>query len=217
MTERTRGTVSLLMSAAPWEIDPPLKLPRLELLARLAVDTRNRALAEADRDAGDTNWGIGCKAHERFVHAVSRLAARGEHGWLRVHREGLSFTSIIDGISVRAYCGSADAPQQRHIQAAYHDRDRGDRRQLALPFASTGAVDDGWVWLMAVEIDDAGRAVRVVFFQANEYGETRSSYRISFEEEQAKLALDVPQERARSASRTATRRAVSTAERRQAR
>jgi len=213
------------MSAAPWEIDSPLKPQRLELLARLAVDTRNRALAEADRDAGDTNWGIGCKAHERFVHAVTRLAERGEHAWLRVHREGLSFTSVVDGISIRAYCGSSDAPQQRHIQAAYHDRDRGDRRQLALPFLAGGAVDDAWVWLMAVEIDDAGRAVRVVFFQANEYGETRHAHRISFEEEQAKLALDFAaasedrsgQDRDRSAPRAARRRAVATAARRQAR
>src|SRR5881409_3783312 len=110
--------------AKPWDVDPVLKPNRLTLLARLAVATRNQALAEANRDAGDTNWGIGCKAHERFVHAVSRLAATSEKGWLRVHRDGLAFTTIVEGVAVRAYRGPADRPHHRHVQAAQLEMER---------------------------------------------------------------------------------------------
>ena len=46
-----------------------------------------------------------------------------------------------------------------------------DPRQLALPF---GFVEpepsEKWAWLMAVETDAEGRALRVVFFQANAVG-----------------------------------------------
>jgi hypothetical protein len=98
------------MSAAasevcPWDVDSPLKSKRLLMLARLAVQTRAQAIADADRDAGDTNWGIGCKAHERFVHAVTKLAASPEQSWLRVYRDGLSVVSFIDGVDrTRGMC-----------------------------------------------------------------------------------------------------------------
>jgi hypothetical protein len=159
----------------PWDVDPVLKPNRLMLLARLAVATRNQAFAEANRDAGDTNWGIGCKAYERFVHAVSRMAATSEKAWLRVHRDGLAFTTIVEGVAVRAYRGAADRPQHRHVQAAQLEMERVQRRQLAL-FDSSIVRDEPWAWLMAVETDDEGRALRVVFFQGNDAGETRHAW-----------------------------------------
>jgi hypothetical protein len=165
----------------PWDVDPALRAKRLLLLARLAVETRAQALAEADREAGDTNWGIGCKAHERFAHAVTKLSDTTERSWLRVHRDGLSFVSFIDGVAVRAYHGAADRPSARHVYAAQAEshREPVDPRQLALPFgaAATALADEErWAWLMAVETDDEGRALRVVFFQANAAGATRYSW-----------------------------------------
>ncbi len=165
----------------PWDVDPALKAKRLLLLARLAVETRAQALAEADREAGDTNWGIGCKAHERFAHAVTKLSEASERSWLRVHRDGLSFVSFIEGTAVRAYHGDADRPQARHVYAAQAEshREPVDPRQLALPFgADVEPVPEAerWVWLMAMETDDEGRALRVVFFQANAAGQTRCSW-----------------------------------------
>ncbi|MGO8997610.1 MAG: hypothetical protein ACLQVI_30200 [Polyangiaceae bacterium] len=172
------------MSAAatevcPWDVDSPLKPKRLLLLARLAVETRAQALAEADREAGDTNWGIGCKAHERFAHAVAKLADSTERSWLRVHRDGLSFVSFIEGVAVRAYHGAADRPHARHVYAAQAEshREAVDPRQLALPFGHEApAPGERWAWLMAVETDDEGRALRVVFFQANAAGATRYAW-----------------------------------------
>ncbi len=141
------------------------------------MDTRNQAFAEADRDAGDSNWGIGCKAHERFVHAVTRLAETTP--WLRVHRDGLSFVSMVGGVAVRAYRGPADKPHARHVHAAQLEAERAavDPRQLALPFAFEEPPPvDKWAWLMAVETNDEGRAERVVFFQANAAGQTRNAW-----------------------------------------
>src|SRR5262249_8520574 len=70
----------------PWDVDPALKAARLSLLSKVAVETRNRAFGEANRDQGDTNWGLGCKAHERFCHALCVLAEGAESPWLRVRR-----------------------------------------------------------------------------------------------------------------------------------
>jgi hypothetical protein len=160
----------------PWDIDPALKSKRLLLLARLAVETRGQALAEADREAGDTNWGIGCKAHERFAHAVTRLSETTERSWLRVHRDGLSFVSFVEGIAVRAYHGAADRPQARHVYAAQlESRAPVDPRQLAL-FGGNEPEPEKWAWLMAMETDDEGRALRIVFFQANAAGSTRHAW-----------------------------------------
>jgi hypothetical protein len=168
-------------NAKPWDIDAALKPKRLLLLAQAAVETRNQALAEANRELGDTNWGIGCKAHERFAHSVAKMAETTERAWLRVHRDGLSFTSLIEGVPVRAYRGEADHPSARAVYAAQlesEQRDDVDPRQLALPFGWQEPAKDGerWFWLMAVETDTEGRAVRVVFFQASGTGATRNPW-----------------------------------------
>ncbi len=165
----------------PWDVDPALKSKRLLLLARLAVETRAQAIAEADREAGDTNWGIGCKAHERFAHAVTKLAESTERSWLRVHRDGLSFVSFIEGVAVRAYHGAADRPHARHVYAAQVEprREPVDPRQLAFTFGGEAPeLDESerWAWLMAMETDDEGRALRVVFFQANTVGARRYAW-----------------------------------------
>jgi hypothetical protein len=167
----------------PWDIDPALTAKRLLLLAQVAVGTRNQAHAEANRELGDTNWGIGCKAHERFVHAVAKLSMTSAHAWLRVNRDGLSFTSFIEGVAVRAYRGEADHPHARHVYAAQHESDARepevDPRQLAFGFEAPRVEEsdaEKWVWLMAVETDAEGRAKRIVFFQANGVGETRNAW-----------------------------------------
>jgi len=165
----------------PWDVDPALQMKRLLLLARLATETRAQALREADREAGDTNWGIGCKAHERFAHAVTKRAETTERSWLRVMRDGLSFVSFIEGVAVRAYHGPADRPHARHVYAAQAEahREPVDPRQLALPFggdARSLEPSERWSWLMAMETDEEGRALRVVFFQANMVGARRYSW-----------------------------------------
>jgi hypothetical protein len=157
----------------PWDLTPALEQHRLVTVARVAVAVRNRAFSEADREAGDTNWGLACKAHERLMHALSRLS--GEHPWLTVVREGLYVMPLIDDVPVRLYRGAADHPGSRHLEAVRleYERTRSARSQMAFDFMATAADGGPWYWLMAMETDAAGTVSRVVFVQANDAGETR--------------------------------------------
>lgn len=156
----------------PWEVEPVLKARRLQLLAQVAIETRNRAFSEANRGEGDTNWGLGCKAHERFCHALQHLAEGAESPWLRVRREGLSFTTFVEHLPVRVYRGSALRPPMRHVRAMAAER--ADGRQLTL--FGEAAPPNEWFWMMAVETFDDGRVKRTSFFQVDESGATRNQW-----------------------------------------
>ncbi|MGK4006232.1 hypothetical protein WMF31_26670 [Sorangium sp. So ce1036] len=165
-------------AALPWEVNPALHESRLVLLAQTAVNVRNKAFSEANREEGDTSWGIGCKAHERLGHSLCRLAESGKHPWLTVHRDGLYLMPLIEGVAVRVYRGPADKPSQRHLEAARSEHHRRhEPRQMAFSFMGESAEPDGpWFWMMAIETDVEGRALRAVFFQANEAGGTRNAW-----------------------------------------
>jgi hypothetical protein len=156
----------------PWEVEPVLRARRLDLLARVALETRNRAFSEANRDEGDTNWGLGCKAHERFCHALGKLAEGAESPWLRVQREGLSFTTFVEHVPVRVYRGSALKPPMRHVRTMALEKRLIDDRQMSL-FGDAPVDTTQWFWMMAVETLDDGRVKRTVFFQVDETGTTR--------------------------------------------
>ncbi|WP_433937900.1 hypothetical protein AB3662_11415 [Sorangium cellulosum] len=162
----------------PWELNPVLDQSRLMLLAQTAFDVRNKAFSEANREEGDTSWGIGCKAHERFGHALCRLSESGKHPWLTVYRDGLYLMPHIEGVAVRVYRGPADKPSQRHLEAARSEHNRrSEPRQMAFSFMGQEIEPDGpWFWMMAIETDVEGRALRAVFFQANEAGGTRNAW-----------------------------------------
>jgi len=159
----------------PWDVEPVLRARRLDLLARVALETRNRAFSEASREEGDTNWGLGCKAHERFCHALGKLAEGAESPWLRVQREGLSFTTFVEHVPIRVYRGSALRPPMRHVRTMALEKRLIDDRQLSL-FGLLGEVaveTTQWFWMMAVETFDDGCVKRTVFFQIDEQGNTR--------------------------------------------
>jgi hypothetical protein len=160
----------------PWELNPVLKQERLVVLARVVVETRNKVFAEANRDEGDTNWGLGCRAHERLGHALERLVkdAKGTaHPWLTVNREGLYLMPLIEGVAIRPYRGPADRPSARHLDAVRFEHSRRQPKQVMFSFMEPVETDGPWFWLMAMETDAEGKVLRVVFFQANEAGETR--------------------------------------------
>ncbi len=163
-------------SVLPWELTPVLERHRLVTLARVAVATRNRAFAEADRETGDTNWGLACKAHERLMHALSRLA--GEHPWLMVIREGLYVMPLIGDVPVRLYRGAPDRPGSRHLDAVRfeYERSRSGLPRMAFDFMAEPPDGGPWYWLMAMETDAAGMVSRVIFVQANDAGETRNPW-----------------------------------------
>lgn len=157
----------------PWDLTPALEQHRLVTLARVAVATRNRAFSTADREAGDTNWGMACKAHERLMTALGRLSAK--HPWLAVVREGLYVMPLIDNVPVRLYRGAPDKPGSRHLEAVRTEHERSRPAHSRMVFDFMAAPDDGgpWYWLMAMETDAAGQVSRVVYVQANDAGVTR--------------------------------------------
>jgi hypothetical protein len=166
----------------PWDLNPVLQQTRLVTLAKVAVATRNKAFAEADRDAGDTAWGLACKAHERLMHALERLAV--EHPWLTVVREGLYVMPHVEDVPIRLYRGAPDRPGSRHLEALRleHERSQAERSQMAFDFMG-GPGDGGpWYWLMAMETGADGMVSRVVFVQANDAGETRHPWECPMDE-----------------------------------
>jgi hypothetical protein len=155
----------------PWEVDPVLKPRRLALLAQVAIETRNRAFAEADREQGDTNWGLGCKAHERFRHALFQLAQGAESPWLRVQREGLSFSVLVESTPIRVYRGSSLRPPMHYVRSMAVEAQAIDERQLGL-FGDVTPSPPSF-WMMAIETHDDGRVRRTVFFSVDEAGQAR--------------------------------------------
>ena len=200
-----------MSAACPWEVTPALSAPRLTLLARLAVEARASALADARRDEGDTNWGLGCRAYERFVHRLVKAAGSGDNPWLDLLRDGLSFTVVVEGVLLRAYTGRADKPELKHVLAAQVELERADDKQLALPFlggpAPAPVIEDAsFVWLMAVETDEAGAASRVVFFQAIPEGHTRNAWDAPMAEIAPKPAVSGDRDRVPARRRPPPRR-----------
>jgi hypothetical protein len=167
----------------PWELNPALLQDRLEAIAHVAVATRNRAFAEADRAAGDTNWGLACKAHERLMFALTTLVNRGTYPWLGLVREGLYLMPLVDGVPIRLYRGDAERPASRHLDAVRleHERWQATAPQMAFDFMAGASVDGPWYWLMAMETDAAGMVTRVVFVQANDAGQTRQPWECPLE------------------------------------
>jgi hypothetical protein len=188
----------------PWELNPALQESRLLLLAETAVEVRNKAFSEARPEEGDTNWGIGCKAHERLGHALCRLAEGGRHPWLTVHRDGLYLMPLIDGVAVRIYRGPADRPGQRHLDAVRSEHRRAQPRQMAFSFlAQQEDADVPWFWMMALETGADGKVLRAVFFQINDDGETRHPWRAPLQERPVAPPAEVaaPQETAEAPAR----------------
>jgi hypothetical protein len=184
----------------PWDLNPALKRERLVTLARLVAETRNKVFAEADREAGDTNWGLACRAHERLGHALVRLAENGKHPWLTVTREGLYLMPRIEGVPVRAYRGAPDRPPSRHLDALRAEVERNPPKQITFSFMDAVDQDGPWFWLMALETDGEGRIVRVTYLQANDAHETRHAWECPLDE-----PIEVQEPRRRTPPKSATR------------
>ncbi|APR80291.1 Hypothetical protein A7982_05638 [Minicystis rosea] len=188
-------------TVAPWELNPVLKRERLILLARQVAETRNKVFAEADREAGDTNWGLACRAHERLGHALVRLAEDGKHPWLTVSREGLYLMPRIEGVPVRAYRGAPDRPASKHLDALRAETTRHPPKQTMFSFMDAADQDGPWFWLMALETDESGQIARVTYLQANEAHETRHAWTCPLDEE----PVEVPERKRAAPPKSATR------------
>jgi hypothetical protein len=46
----------------PWEVDAALWEERLRFIAELLLEIREEVARTQERDKGDSNWGLGCRA-----------------------------------------------------------------------------------------------------------------------------------------------------------
>lgn len=196
-----------MSTVLPWDLQPALRQERLVTLARLVADVRNKVFAEADRAAGDSNWGLACRAHERLGHALVRAASEGTYPWLTVSREGLYLMPLIDGIPVKPYRGAPEKPGSRHLDAVRGEASRSQPKQTAFSFMDALDTDGPWFWLMAMETDETGKVAKVTFLQANEAGETRHPWLCSLDEPAPQLEMPMVEPRRAAPPRAAARRA----------
>lgn len=100
----------------PWDINPALTAERLAFIARLLAAVRRDAADAHEADRGDTAWGLGCRSHERSMHAITNAAQGIAADWLQVVEPGLHFVFAIGGVPFRFYRGEADSPPTRSLR-----------------------------------------------------------------------------------------------------
>lgn len=172
------------MSTKPWDIHPDLTEERLQVLARLIREVRGKALLLHEPAEGDSNWGLGCRAHERTCYAIKQAAEN--NSWLKVIEGSLHFVFQIGKVPIRFYRGEADNPSPRSLRRNYPEI---EANQGSLPFAS---VELDWFWRLAIETDISGEVYRVVMVQVAEGGDTKNPWPIPFEAPVIPLVPIVP-------------------------
>jgi len=121
------------------------------VIARVAVATRNRAFAEADRAAGDTNWGLACKSARAAHVRAQRPREPRPAPVARLVREGSTScrsSTAFPSASTAAPPTTQLAPPRR--RAARARAVQATAPQLAFDFMA-GASADGPVLVMAME------------------------------------------------------------------
>lgn len=154
----------------PWETHNELQEDRLVILANMITQVRHEAILMHEPSKGDTNWGLGCRAHERTCHAIKD--ASDYHPWLDVIDPSLHFVFSIGGVPVRFYKGEAESPNPRHLSRRYPEI---EAQQTAFAFFHEGKE---WLWRMAIETDIDGEVMRIVMVQVSESGEIKSTWTI---------------------------------------
>jgi len=154
----------------PWEAHIELQEDRLVFLATAIKQVRHAALLVHEPSKGDTNWGLGCRVHERTCFAIKE--ASDDQTWLDVIDPSLHFVFSIGGVPIRFYRGDAESPNPRFLSRRYPEI---EAQQLAFEFP---VEDREWLWRMAIETDIDGEVMRIVMVQVSETGEIKNMWTI---------------------------------------
>jgi hypothetical protein len=154
----------------PWEIHNELQEDRLVSLANMIKQVRHEAILVHEPSKGDTNWGLGCRVHERTCHIIKE--ASDFHSWLDVIDPSLHFVFSIGGVPIRFYRGEAESPNPRHLSRRYPEI---EAQQFAFEFHLEGRQ---WLWRMAIETDNDGEVMRIVMVQVSEGGDIKNMWAI---------------------------------------
>ena len=169
------------MNSMPWEIHPALTAERLAFLGRLIRSVRAGAVDGHEEDKGDTAWGLGCKAHERTLFAITSAASGIAADWLTVIEPGLHFVFGIGPVPVRFYRGEPESPPTKSLKRNYPEIAAQSQMAFSVPGfdAPASAPTRDYVWRIAIETDADGLASRVVLVEvAADDRSTRTLYEI---------------------------------------
>lgn len=159
-----------MIDSKPWQVHPALQEERLCFLANIIKKVRHKALLLHEPIEGDTNWGLGCRVHERTCNAI-KLSAE-EQPWLEVIDPSLHFVFSVGGVPIRFYRGEAENPNPRQLSRKYSEI---EAQQCAFAFAVENSV---WLWRMAIETDLDGEVMRIVMVQVSESGDIKNMWAI---------------------------------------
>jgi hypothetical protein len=154
----------------PWEAHKELQEDRLVFLANAITQVRHEALLVHEPSKGDTNWGLGCRVHERTCHAIKDVS--NDQPWLDVIDPSLHFVFSIGGVPIRFYRGEAESPNPRQLNRRYPEI---EAQQLAFEY---GLDAREWLWRMAIETDFDGEVMRIVMVQVTEGGDIKNMWTI---------------------------------------
>ena len=154
----------------PWESHPALTEKCLQVIADIIRNTRHDAIQAHEPNKGDSNWGLGCRVHERTCHAI--MLAANDHDWLDIIEPGLHFVFSIGGVPIRFYRGEPENPNPRYLSRRYPEI---QAQQYAFDFAHES---EQWLWRLAIETDYLGEVLRIVFVEVAENGDIRSTWEI---------------------------------------
>lgn len=154
----------------PWEVHNELQEDRLTTIANIIKQVRHEALLVHEPSKGDTNWGLGCRVHERTCYAINE--ATDYHTWLDVIDPSLHFVFSIGGVPIRFYRGEAENPNPRQLNRRYPEI---EAQQLAFDYLFENSQ---WLWRMAIETDNDGEVMRIVMVQVSESGDINNLWTI---------------------------------------
>jgi hypothetical protein len=155
------------MPKLPWEHHEDLTLDRLQLVAKILRDTRDKTLLLHDPGGGDTPWTLGCRSYGRCAEMLSR-AAGSTCPWMRVISPNLEFVFTIGAVPVRFFRGDSSNPDGPHLRVS-----DVEAYQYGLAFGDN-AVD--LRWRIVVETNALGETRRIVLIGSTDAGAVECSY-----------------------------------------
>jgi hypothetical protein len=137
----------------PWDRHADLSQERLSTLALAILRVRDDALLTHEPHKGDGPWGYGCRALERQIDAIKKLAET--ESWLTILEDGRHFVFRVGQVPVRFYKGRAGKPKVSTLRQNHPEL---TAQQLAFKFVD----DRHGLWRLAIETDVTGRVSRIV-------------------------------------------------------
>ena len=149
------------MAQAPWDIQPQLKLSRLQLIEKLFREVRHSSLRLHDPIGGDDNWSLGCRIYARSRNTLVQMESQWD--WLRIVKDQQQFIFAIGGVPVRFYRGDSESPSNHNLEVAPEEM-----QQMELCYGAVTPFD--LIWRIAIETNNAGEVLRVVLLGAHTEG-----------------------------------------------